>query len=58
MLNEDERLQMTAFIEAALKDSLGASGPVLPFFTRHERDRRVRELRAAGSRFVPMSVFG
>ncbi|HKI37652.1 MAG TPA: dynamin family protein [Gemmataceae bacterium] len=45
LLSEAERAEVIAFLERALRASFGASVPVLPFSTRSETTRWLRQLR-------------
>jgi GTP-binding protein EngB required for normal cell division len=47
LLTEPERAEVIAFLDGALRESFGAVIPVLPFSSRAEPERWVRQLREA-----------
>lgn len=47
LLTDDELAEVTAFLDRALRETLGISVPVLPFSSRVEPQRWVRQLREA-----------
>jgi GTP-binding protein EngB required for normal cell division len=45
LLSDEERAEVVSFLDRALRESFGDSVPVLPFSTRSEQERWLRQLR-------------
>jgi GTP-binding protein EngB required for normal cell division len=58
LLTEAERAEVTAFLDRALRECFQAAVPVLPFSSRVEPERWVRQLREAVLRPVAGNVAG